>query len=414
MLYVAPARLAQSGRLAIASVLRHRRRTAIILIAVAFSVIALILSGAFIDWIFWATRQGAIQSGLGHIQVERQGFRENGSADLDRYLLPPDSPVLDEIRSMPEVKTVAPRLSFSGLSSFGEATVSFLGEGVDPDRERDFTDISIIVQGEELSSAAPSGIIMGRGLAANLGVTVGDKVALLARSGNGGINGVDATIRGLFATVSKAYDDSAIRVPLPLANTLLRRPGTHQWIVVLHDTDRTPGMLHRLQQRYANANLEFVPWYDLADFYKKTVVLLSSQMRVVEIIIALIILLLIGNSMVTSVIERTTEIGTTMAMGTRANAVLFQFVAEGLLLGLAGGLLGALLGILFASIIASVGIPMPPPPGQTRGFRAGMILSVPLVANAFAIAAFTAMLAAVYPAWKASRTIIVDALRHNR
>ena len=125
-------------------------------------------------------------------------------------------------------------------------------------------------------------------------------------------------------------------------------------------------------------------------------------------------LLLIGNSMVTSVIERTTEIGTTMAMGTRANAVLFQFVAEGLLLGLAGGLVGVLLGTLFASIISSIGIPMRPPPGQTRGFRAGMILSASLVANAFGIAACTAVLAAIYPAWKASRTIIVDALRHNR
>src|SRR6478752_4794169 len=77
--------IAQSGRLAVWSVLRHRRRTAVAMAAVAFGVAALILAGAFIEWIFWATRQGAIQSGLGHVQVARRGFHEKGTADLDRY-----------------------------------------------------------------------------------------------------------------------------------------------------------------------------------------------------------------------------------------------------------------------------------------------------------------------------------------
>src|SRR5690242_10707846 len=49
------ARLSQSARLALWSVLRHRRRTGLAMIAVAFGVAALILAGAFVEWIFWAT-----------------------------------------------------------------------------------------------------------------------------------------------------------------------------------------------------------------------------------------------------------------------------------------------------------------------------------------------------------------------
>ena len=56
---------------------------------------------------------------------------------------------------------------------------------------------------------------MGRGLAANLGAKVGDTVVLLANTASGGINAVEVRVRGLFSTITKAYDDVALRVPLP-------------------------------------------------------------------------------------------------------------------------------------------------------------------------------------------------------
>ena len=150
--------------------------------AVGFGVAALILTGAFIEWIFWATREGTIQAGLGHIHVARQGFQEHGAADLGRYLLPADSPVLQALRDTPGVKTVAPRRSLSGLVSHGETTLSLLAEGVDPDSEKNFGDVSIIVKGDNLSNRDPHDVIIGQGLAANLDVTVGDTVVLLVNN----------------------------------------------------------------------------------------------------------------------------------------------------------------------------------------------------------------------------------------
>ena len=52
--------------------------------AVAFGVISLIIAGGFIEWIFWAAREGAIQSGLGHLHVTRAGYLENGQSDPTR------------------------------------------------------------------------------------------------------------------------------------------------------------------------------------------------------------------------------------------------------------------------------------------------------------------------------------------
>ena len=406
--------LVQSSQLAIWSVLRHRRRTAFVMAAIAFGVAALIISGAFIQWIFWAAREGAIQNGLGHIHAAKQGFQENGTMDPGRYLMVSDSPLLQELRDTPGVKTVSPRLYFSGLASHGDTTISFLGEGFDPDSEKKAGNVSIIVKGEDLSSGAPSGVIMGNGLASNLGVTVSDRVVLLANVAGGGINGVEADVRGLFATVSKAYDDSAIRVPLPLAHQLLRTSGAHEWIIVLDHTADTRQALLAFRKHFSQSGLEFVPWYELADFYNKTVKLLSRQMDVIELIIGLIIVITISNSMMMAVMERMSEIGTAMALGTRKRGVLLQFILEGLFLGVLGGALGVAVGIGIAELVSTIGIPMPPAPGQSRGYRAGMIVTAAVVETACAIAVVTALIAAVYPAWKASRTNIVDALRHNR
>lgn len=399
---------------ALRCVLRQRRRTFIAAGAIAFGVAALILAGGFIEWIFWATRQGTIQSGVGHITVVRPGYLSEGAADPMRYRLPAESRVLTELKHLPSVRTVAPRLAFSGLISVGETTLSFLGEGVDPESELDFGDVSVVSSGEALSPRDPRGVLLGTGLAANLGARIGDTVIFLANAPSGGVNAVEGKVQGLMTTVSKAYDDIAARMPLPMAEQLLRYSGAHRWVVVLKDTAATDSQLEQFRRRYTDEQLEFVPWYELADFYKKTVELLSRQMNVMFAIIGVIIVLTISNSMMMSVMERTAEIGTSMALGTRRAGVLVQFLGEGALLGVVGGFGGALVGVALAAGISLIGIPMPPAPGQTRGFTAEMIVTVPLVGQAVVLAIATALAAAVYPAWKASRVPIVDALRAGR
>ena len=157
-----------------------------------------------------------------------------------------------------------------------------------------------------------------------------------------------------------------------------------------------------------------MPWYDLADFYAKTVALFKKQVGVMKMIITVIVVLGISNTLMMGVLERTAEIGTSMALGYRRNRILRLFLGEGLVLGFAGGVIGLLLGFALASVISAVGIPMPPPPGMARGFTAEILVTGPLALDALALAFGTTLLASLYPAWKASRMDIVDALRHGR
>lgn len=400
--------------LAFRNIVRQRRRSAFALATIAGGVVALLLAGGFIQWIFDSMRESTIHAQLGHVQIVRPGFFDKGLADPYAFLLPKQDPLLEQIRQSPGVLTITPRLAFTGLISHEESTIAFSGEGVDPEREKELSTYLLIVEGLPLSTEEPNGIVIGEGLAKNLGVKTGDKIVLLASTSKRGLSAVECRVRGLFVTATKAYDDAFLRVPLPVAHQLTRVSGATSWVVLLDSTERTDAFITHAQAAAGRPDIQFVAWHELADFYKKTVVLMSRQVGGVELLIALIIVLSITNTLSMAVIERTGEIGTVMALGLRGSGVLRMFILEGLLLGLAGGVIGVFVGALLASLISYFGIPMPPPPGMTTGVTGEIHLHMGLVVEALALAVFTTLLASILPAWKASRMLIVDALRHQR
>lgn len=402
-------------RIASRNLIRNRRRALIALLIVSAGVISMVLADGFMQWIFWAMREGTIKSQLGHVQVVRPGYLRAGAADPFQYVLPDTLPQRDAMEKIPGVKLVAPRLSVTGLISHGETTVSFLADGVNPGKEKELSKAFRIVEGKNLSGPNAQEIVMGRGLARNLGVMPGDTVALLASPSTGGVNGVEATVAGIFITGSQAYDDSALRLPIKLGQSLLRVNGVHSWLVLLDETESTDDYLARFRNTYPakTAALEFVPWYERADFYNKTVALFSRQILVLKLIIGCIIVLSISNMLIMNVLERKGEIGTLLAIGFKRIKVMRLFALEGLLLGLAGGGLGLLAGYGLAELISFIGIPMPPPPGMEEGYTGEIRATPAVLATAFGIAFTTTVLAGLYPAWKASRLSIINALRHN-
>jgi putative ABC transport system permease protein len=400
-------------RLALRNILRQRRRSLIALAAIGFGVTAMMLAAGYIEWIFWANREEVAIKQFGHIQVAKPGYHEDGKSDPLAYLLPNDSAARAAIEHAPGVQAVAQRLDFSGLVSHGDSTLSFLGLGIDPVKDPAMRNV-IINEGQSLDATDPKGILIGAGLAANLGVRKGDTIVLLANASGGGMRAVEGHIRGLVSITVKAYNDSMLYLPIATARELLGVEGSHLWIAILQQTESTDATVARFRQEDSLANLDVVPWSELADFYHKTVELFSRQIGVVKLVIACIIVLSISNTMTMSVMERTVEIGTAMALGIRRRRILSQFLLEGGLLGMIGGGLGIVVGFLLAAGISSVGIPMPAGPGMAHGFIATIMVNPDIAIEAFAMAILTTLLASLYPAWRASRMVIVDALRHNR
>ncbi len=405
--------IAIDARLALRNILRQSRRSLIAVLAIGFGVIAMMLAAGFIEWVLWANKEGVAVTQIGHIQVIKPGYNEEGKSDPFSYLLPQDSAVLAVIEKQAGVNSVTPRIDFNGLISHGDSTLSFIGQGIDPVKDPALRYL-IIVEGQALSAQDPKGILVGTGLAANLGVRVGDTIVLLTSTRTGGLGAVEGHVRGLVSTSMKAYDDSMLRVSAELSRQLLRVSGAHIWVVSLSDTDLTESVAARLRSASELATLEVATWSQLADFYNKTVELFGRQINVVKLIIAVIIVLSITNTMTMSVMERTVEIGTAMALGMKRQRILWLFILEGVILGAIAGAVGTLVGYLSAHVISYVGIPMPPAPGMSRGFTASILITPQIILEALMLAIVTTLLASIYPAWRASRLNVVDALRHNR
>jgi putative ABC transport system permease protein len=401
-------------RIAILNLRRNTRRTLVATLSVAGGVVAFLLAGGFIAWIFHDMREATIHSQLGHIQIVRPGYFEKGIADPYAYLLPPSSPEQRLIEENSNVLTLASRLAFNGLLSLGDATIPFIGEGIDPERERPISTRITIIEGGDLKTSGDSAVLLGEGLAKNIGAKVGDTVVLLANSATGSPNAVEVKVSGTFATITKEYDDNALRLPLQVARKLMRVDGATTWIALLDATEQTETVAQSLKSKLPESSFTLVTWRELAEFYNKTVTLFSKQVDVVKFIIALIIILTISNTQTMNVLERTTEIGTSLALGLRRSEILRMFLLEGGMIGIMGGTLGVLIGYTLAQLISAVGIPMPPPPGMARGFTGQILVNGNLAVDGLILAISTTLLASLMPAWKASRMNIVDALRTNQ
>jgi putative ABC transport system permease protein len=113
------------------------------------------------------------------------------------------------------------------------------------------------------------------------------------------------------------------------------------------------------------------------------------------------------NTMFTSVLERTQQIGVMKAVGAKNSHVWVVFLLESGLIGLVGGVVGSGLGLLLnqagISLINSLG----------GGFNVTAVISVPLLMMALAGSFAVGAVAGLLPAWRASRLPVVDALRYE-
>jgi putative ABC transport system permease protein len=393
---------------------RNRQRSVVSIMTVASGIVAFSLASGFIAWIFVDMRDSTVRSQLGHIQIVRPDYFDKGIADPYGFLLGDGREQFPKLAALEGVVSVTPRLAFSGLASLGDATVSFIGEGVSPSGEKPISARINIDSGKDLQGDNEAAVILGEGLANSLGAKVGDHIVLLVTTDKGGAGAVEVEVAGIFNTTSKEFDDHALRLPIQRARTLMKVDGATAWVMLLDSHLLTQRVIEQLKSFLPGDGYQLVPWSDLADFYNKTVTLFKSQIQVVKVIIGLIIVLSISNTQTMSVLERTTEIGTMLALGQKRGVVMRLFMLEGVLIGVLGGVIGISIGWLAAQGISAVGIPMPPAPGMAHGFTGAVILTSEIAVESLLLAVTTTLLASILPAFRASRLNIVDALRYSQ
>lgn len=284
--------------------------------------------------------------------------------------------------------------------------------------------------------AAPEGAALPADIAAltaaetqsNAGATSGEqankvggkRIELLASSTRGTPNVAALRVVQAEGQGFKELDEVYIAVHLAQAQRLVYGSAAPKVTAIMLQL-RSPEQLGAAQQRLlakldewsAGQPLSVLDLYALNPFFVQTIQLFGTIFGFIFVLIGGIVLFTVSNTMNTAVVERTVEIGTLRAMGLRRRGIQRLFVTEGALLGLAGALSGALLALLISAVVNRLDLQWLPPgsaeplPLVLRVWgQTSMLLGVTLGLIAVATAS------AWWPAQRASRLNVVDALRH--
>ncbi|HEY3349666.1 MAG TPA: FtsX-like permease family protein [Thermoanaerobaculia bacterium] len=402
--------------LAARNLLRHRRRTFLTGSIVVVGFVAVTMTAGFVSQTFSALKSATIRGGGGHLRI--LDARAAGKTDDEAAtILLDDWPGLsDALARDPRVAQAMPKLSFFGLAVKGDKSAAYLGTGTIPALEKKGSLAAETVQsGAFFENADANEIMLGTGLARAIDAKVGDLVTVMTTTPEGGINAVDATVAAVLAYPIKELDDRILYMPFAAAARLLKAEGKANSVVVLLKDDRDTE-LEAVEIPKALAArgrpVALKTWLDTATFYKQVKLLYISIFFFMGLVLSVVVILATANTMTMSVFERTREIGTLLAIGMERGSIRTLFLLEGILLGLIGSGVGAALSVLLRAALNASGIMLPPPPGATRG----NVLHVDFIPLAygigFAVMSITLLVAAWWPARRASRLNPVEALGH--
>jgi putative ABC transport system permease protein len=229
------------------------------------------------------------------------------------------------------------------------------------------------------------------------------------------INGKDFEVISIIESLGNPADDQQIYVPIHIAEEIFNETDNYYSIIVSVDQGFNPSevadrITKKLRDDRGLAKGEEDFSVQTYDQLLTTINSVLGVMQVVLLGIAAISLLVGGvgimNSMYTSVIERTNEIGIMKAIGARNSDILIIFLFEAGILGLLGGIVGCVLGIGLAQLIQFS--------AATAGFGFLKVFISPLLIAGTLLFSFTfGLIAGFLPAVRALKLKIVDALHYE-
>nr|WP_116604029.1 FtsX-like permease family protein [uncultured Albidiferax sp.] len=459
--------------LAVRNLLRNRRRSLATLLAMAIGSTSVLLFGGYSTNINQTMHTEYVQNG-GHLQIQHRDFFLYGSGNPTSYGIADYTKILaaiqnDEVlRNMVLVAT--PTLQFGGIAGNYAAGVSrtITGNGFvaeDVNRMRRWNDFGLRSGSPvfALEGAPADAAIVGTGVARVLqlcdalkiarcpkpekekkveGPAAPDDIAQLslletpaasgpAQGSSRRIEVLAGNSRGAPNVASleviraeeqgfKEFDEVYVMMHLAKTQQLIygkSEPKVTSIVIQLKHSEQIPAALVRLapilEKFSVSQPLAVLDFRTLNPFYVQTIQLFDTIFGFIFALIGAIVLFTVSNTMNTAVVERTVEIGTLRAIGLRRSGIRQLFVTEGMLLGMGGAVLGVVVALVFSGIANQMGLTWSPPGGVdplpltlTVWGETRMILG-----TTFGLICI-AVLSAWWPAHRAAKLDVVEALRH--
>ncbi|MFI5301969.1 MAG: ABC transporter permease [Polyangiales bacterium] len=312
--------------------------------------------------------------------------------------------IVRALEAMPEVEAAAASLAGMVLIEFGGKTKSVDMRGIDVGRQERVTAIGPYVQTGSFATlaGATDGLALGSGLAADLGVTVGDVVHAAAPGGEP----LDLKVVAIYEAGIPPVDKSRGYVLLRNLQTLVgRRDVIGRVEVRLKDTDAAPAFNERAERLFGydgeswqESNANFLAIFEMQDMIVGFVIgaiLLVGGFGILAIQIMI-------------VLQKQRDIAILRSVGLRRGDILRVFLLQGLVIALIGGVIGDCLGKLGLVELAKLKIKAE---GLVKTDTFLIYEDPRFYGYGIAFALVVGLVASLIPAWRGSKVEPVDVLR---
>jgi lipoprotein-releasing system permease protein len=399
--------------IALRYLLARRKQTFISLISlistigVAVGVMALIIALALMTGLQGELRDRILGSAA-HMYVWKTGGIDDYQPEVKRML------------ALPHVTGAAPAILGKALvsSAGGDAFITF--KGIDPALEPNVTDIQrTMVRGRvqdlvPASDDALPGLLVGKGLAEQLRVNVGDAVTLTTPQGTLSPMGIIPRVRrvriaGIYALGLYEFDSAYGFVALDFAKRLMGKDTVDLIQLKVDDIYIAPQVADEIPQRLGATYVA----QDWADMNQQLFSALWLEKMAISITIGLIVAVAALNiiaSLILLVMEKSRDIAILKTMGTSSARVMRIFMMQGLIIGAIGTTAGAVGGLTLCYVLDRyrlIRIPMDVYQVSYVPFIVEPLDFVVVVLAAIVIC----FIATLYPSRQASRLDPVQALR---
>ena len=403
---------------------RNRRRTFITMTAIAFGYVMLLFVACLMAGLRWQMIENGTALVMSQIQVQAPGYYPGRS--IQKTLggrQGTDVPaMLALVAADRRVDAVAPRVYGYALLSAAHRSAGVELMGVAPDREPKVTILnSQISEGEYLTPRTPKGVVLGDKLASTIGMQLGSEIVLLTQAADGSMGNDVYTVVGIFHTGLDAVDRGLVLMTVPALQDLLHLAPAriHEIGIKLKDTTAATTVAAGLESQLDKTiPVRARAWPELAPELAGYVQFNHAVTFVLFFIFFLMAVIGVMNTMLMAVFERTRELGMLMALGMRPAQVIVLIMAEAAGLAVASLLVGAALGIPILWYLEVHGLNVGGAAGGVVSL-AGVLVGhlwygrqdFPAYIEAAIGLAITALVSALYPAWRAAHFRPTEAIR---
>jgi putative ABC transport system permease protein len=395
---------------------RNWRRTVIAVIAISLGLAMLLFFDGILGGSTQAMYGNLVKLTGGNIKIHAPGYKEKASR-LPVLPLADADAVVQAALGQPNVIAASRRIVTGGMIGSRAGTFPLTIYGIEPELEAPVGLMaSKVSAGRYLAADDEDQVFIGQALANQLEVGVGDRVTLTGRATHEQMRSRTMTVVGIYDLGFPDMEKTMVYISLAEAQTLfdLRDLAT-EVVVSMPTVGKEQPVLNAL--RVALPGYEVDSWMTAEANIRQIIGTKDQIMGLFGLVTLLVAGVGVLNLMLMAVFERTREIGVLGALGLKRGETLLLFLLEGLLIGVLGVLAGGALGGLIIAYYGRVGMyfggfgdysPMVALLGDRVYFDVGITRLLTRCLTVLAIAT----LAALYPAWQASRQEPAEALHH--